>query len=167
MRKFLSFSLILASLFGFIIFELAPLAAEAKTPPKKHPIVRHLKRHAPLKRRVKIQYRDEGLLSGNATSSRCLTKAMQNMYAQALRQMDRDVLSAGAVSSTSALAYRNKLDTIWTAMAEPYCGRGSRGLSAVRHSFQKSVGKTRDAFFRDWKKEQAATVTIGATSSTQ
>lgn len=47
--------------------------------------------------------------------------------------------------------YKMKMDTVWSAMAEPYCGYGSRGITAVKRSYTKSVEHIRAEFLKSVK----------------
>lgn len=47
--------------------------------------------------------------------------------------------------------YKMKMDTVWSAMAEPYCGYGSKGIAAVKRSYTKSVEHIRAEFLKSVK----------------
>jgi hypothetical protein len=78
--------------------------------------------------------------------TRCNTAEMQALNKQAINQMLADVKQRNAEGSQAAKTYQTKLDLIWTAMLQPYCGYGSNGIRAVRKSFAKSVNRARAAF---------------------
>ena len=78
--------------------------------------------------------------------TRCNTAEMRTLNKQAINQMLTDIKQRKADGSQAAKLYQYKLDLIWDAMLQPYCGYGSRGITAVRKSFQKSVNRARTAF---------------------
>ncbi len=45
--------------------------------------------------------------------------------------------------------YKEKMDTVWAAMSQPYCGYGSRGIAAVKKSYIKSVERIRAEFLKN------------------
>jgi hypothetical protein len=96
-------------------------------------------------------------------TSRCNTAAMQSVNKQAVNQMLADIKGRHAESSEAAKLYAYKLDIIWDAMLQPYCGYGSRGMTAVKKSFDKSVARSRAAFLGETKDlVQAVSDTAGS-----
>ena len=85
-------------------------------------------------------------------TSRCLTATMKSLHDKALKQMEADLTKVGDGHDAAVQTYRQNIDIIWSAMNEPYCGYGSRGVTAVEHSFQKSVDRTRSIFLAVTKK---------------
>lgn len=79
-------------------------------------------------------------------TSRCLTAGMKTLNAQAVRQMNADIAKFGTGHPTAVADYREKIAIVWSAMEQPYCGYGAYGMTAVRHSFEKSVERIRQAF---------------------
>jgi hypothetical protein len=53
-----------------------------------------------------------------------------------------------AAKKNAADLYKEKLETVWAAMSEPYCGYGSRGTAAVQKSFNKNIARIRDEFVK-------------------
>ena len=85
-------------------------------------------------------------------TTRCLTKEMKALNAKYLAQMNADIKKSNAGESQQAQTYKQKLTTVWSAMEEPYCGYGSKGVVAVKKSFLKSVERTRAEFLASVKK---------------
>ncbi len=83
-------------------------------------------------------------------TSRCLTKAMSARNAAAVKQMESDIQKYPEHANAIKI-YREKLTLVWSAMSEPYCGYGSRGIAAVQKSFSKSVQRIRAEFLADVK----------------
>ena len=79
-------------------------------------------------------------------TSRCNTAEMKTLNKQAINQMLTDIKTRKAEGSQAAKLYAYKMDLIWDAMLQPYCGYGSKGITAVRKSFQKSVNRARNTF---------------------
>lgn len=123
-----------------------PLAAEAKTI-QKHKAKRkvyHISISA-------IPGKDEKNFDN--PTSRCLTKEMVALNAKAAAQMEKDI--AKVTDHPAAIEkYKSMLDIVWSAMTEPYCGYGSRGISAVKKSFIKSIDRIRAEFLADLKKPE-------------
>ncbi len=123
-----------------------PLAAEAKTVVKKktkHKTYYHLSISS-------IPGRDEKNFDNPA--SRCLTAAMVALNNAAQKRMDADVAKSGAGHDAAVQTYKDKLAIVWAAMAEPYCGYGSQGITAVKKSFNKSIERIRADFLAAVKK---------------
>ncbi|GEM_PF-1395014 len=133
MRR-ISFTLTLPLLLTSLLLVL-PITVQAKVAKKR--VIRHWSISA-------IPGKDEKSFKNPTT--RCLTKDMKQMNDQAVRQMEKDVQKLGVGHEDAVKTYQEKMNTIWAAMFEPYCGYGSRGLRAVRGSFMKSVNKTRAQF---------------------
>jgi len=77
--------------------------------------------------------------------SRCVTASMKALNTAAVKKMNADIAKHPGHDKAAA-TYKEKMATVWYAMEEPYCGYGSLGLTAVKHSFQKSVDHIRTAF---------------------
>lgn len=90
-------------------------------------------------------------------ASKCLTKEMKALQAATVAQMDKDIKAAGDGHASSTATYREKVDIVWEAMHEPYCGYGSMGLAAVKKSYRKSVVRIRQAFLLETKVALAKT----------
>lgn len=89
-------------------------------------------------------------------TSRCDTPAMRKLHAQNVGIMEDDIEHFGDEAGDKAVeSYKDKLDIIWDAMAEPYCGYGSRGVSAAKKSYNKSIGRARAEFLAQAKKVEA------------
>jgi hypothetical protein len=86
-------------------------------------------------------------------ATKCLTAEIKKMHAKAIAQMEKDIVSLKTPNADAISVYQSKLEIIWEAMHQPYCGYGSRGVSAVKHSFNKSVNKTRAEFLAAAKKK--------------
>lgn len=84
-------------------------------------------------------------------TSRCLTPAMKALDKGAVNQMNKDIEKVGAGHDAAVATYKMKLDTIWSAMEQPYCGYGSRGIAAVKKSFLKSIDRARTEFLAEVK----------------
>jgi hypothetical protein len=83
--------------------------------------------------------------------SRCLTADMKALNKKAVDQME--VESKKYPTKTEAIKkYKENLDTLWSAMAEPYCGYGGYGMTAVKKSFEKSVEHVHAECLADVKK---------------
>ena len=106
------------------------------------------------KTKKKIRYRSVSSIKGadekNFTNSttRCITKAITAKYNAAEAQMKKDIAPYVVSKASAVQTYKNKIDLVWEIMHEPYCGYGAYGLTAVAHSFDKSVVDTRDTFFK-------------------
>ena len=61
-------------------------------------------------------------------------------------QNNFDVSAVSHSKKNPAEIYREKMETVWAAMAQPYCGYGSRGVAAVKKSYNKSVEHIRADF---------------------
>lgn len=93
----------------------------------------------------------------NNPVSRCDTPAMRKLHAQNLSVMKKDIDAAGdRVGDEAIKAYSDKLDLIWEAMTEPYCGYGSMGITAAKKSYNKSVSRARSQFLAETKKVKAS-----------
>lgn len=90
--------------------------------------------------------------------SRCNTPAMRQLHAQNVSIMKKDIASLGEKAGDQAVKdYEWKLDTIWDAMTEPYCGYGSLGTTAAKKSYNKSITRARSEFLAEAKKVEAST----------
>jgi predicted membrane-bound mannosyltransferase len=94
--------------------------------------------------------KDEKVAIADPTS-KCLTKEMTALHAATVAQMDKDIAAAGDRHASSTEMYREKVDIVWEAMHEPYCGYGSMGMKAVKKSYKKSVERIRQAFLLETK----------------
>lgn len=122
-----------------------PLAAEAKAAPKPKPKAKTYRITVSA-----IPGKDEKEFDD--PTSRCLTKEMVALNAKAVAQMGKDV--AKVTDHPAAIdTYKMKLDIVWSAMAEPYCGYGSKGIVAVKKSFIKSIDRIRAEFLAGLKKK--------------
>lgn len=92
-----------------------------------------------------IPGKDEKVAIADPTS-KCLTKEMKALHAASVAQMEKDIKAAGDGHASSTATYREKVDIVWDAMHEPYCGYGSMGMTAVKKSYKKSVERIRQAF---------------------
>ncbi len=89
-------------------------------------------------------------------ASRCDTPSMRKLHAQNIGIMKQDIESLGDKAGEGAVKdYQWKLDVIWDAMTEPYCGYGSRGVSAAKKSYNKSIDRARGEFLASAKKIEA------------
>lgn len=79
-------------------------------------------------------------------ASRCLTAGMKSLHAGTVKTMEADIAKRGQGHSAAIETYREKIDIVWSAMEQPYCGFGSMGMTAVKHSYNKSVDRIRAAF---------------------
>jgi len=102
-------------------------------------------------------YKDEKVAFENPTS-RCSTPAMQTLHKQTVAIAIKD-MSGFDVSPTStspyakpAQVYLDGLAVLWDAMEEPYCGYGAFGLTAAKHSYEKTANHLRTAFLDEVKK---------------
>ena len=112
-----------------------------------------------VKNKKAIQGKDERNFAH--PTSRCLTKSMIARNAAVVKQMEKDIKQFGG-HVAAAKIYREKLALVWSAMSEPYCGYGSRGIRAVQKSFMKSVERIRVEFLQHVKKiESSVTSTHG------
>ncbi|MSR85427.1 hypothetical protein EXS71_03285 [Candidatus Uhrbacteria bacterium] len=101
--------------------------------------------HAAVK--VPVQQMGNKTVATAIGATRCLTPAMKSLHAQTVKQMEKDMAQVDAVVYAKAIeTYQKKLSMIWSAMSEPYCGYGSRGMTAVKSSFNKSVNRMRAEF---------------------
>ena len=81
-------------------------------------------------------------------ASRCLTPAMKTLHANMVLRMEVEIERFGDAYPEEVAAYRETLGVIWSAMEAPYCGYGSRGLTAVKKSYTKSVERARREFLK-------------------
>lgn len=79
-------------------------------------------------------------------ATRCLTKEMKALHAKTVAKMEADITAKGQGHETAVSTYADKIDLVWSAMEQPYCGYGSRGMEAVKHSYTKSVERIRAEF---------------------
>jgi hypothetical protein len=152
-HRILSFlaSLTLISTLGFV---LAPISAEAaltKSAAKKKVTV--VKKAAPkVKLSVaKISGVDEKEIL--VTTTRCLTKDMIRLNDKTTKLMETDIAKYGKQHPAAGQRYRERVELSWAAMAEPYCGFGSMGMTAVKHSYNKGVQRARADFLAATKKK--------------
>jgi hypothetical protein len=82
----------------------------------------------------------------NDSATRCLTKEIKALHAATVARMNKDIAAKGTGHDAVVATYKEKIATVWSAMEQPYCGFGSRGLAAVRHSYEKSVERIRAEF---------------------
>jgi hypothetical protein len=80
--------------------------------------------------------------------SKCVTPKMKAMYAGAVSQMEKDIASKGKGFPKASGDYRTALELTWDAMNQPYCGTGTKGMTAVANSFQKTINRTRADFMK-------------------
>jgi hypothetical protein len=78
--------------------------------------------------------------------TRCLTAEMNKRHEDAIKQMETDVAKHGQGHEDAVKEYKEKIDILWSAMHEPYCGYGSQGMKAVKHSWDKTINNSRTAF---------------------
>lgn len=116
---------------------LSPLAAEAKVKKVSRPCY---KGFCPAL--VSITKGADEKNFDNPTT-RCLTKDIQVKYEAAKSQMDKDVAKYGQGKEHEIKSYKERVEDGWSAMHEPYCGFGSNGLGAVRHSLDKTFTRAR------------------------
>jgi hypothetical protein len=96
-------------------------------------------------------YKDEKIAIVNPTS-KCDTPTMRSLHATKLALAQKDAAKWGVATSTATKLgevyrdYWKGLGTAWEAMTLPYCGYGSMGISAVKHSYEKTVSRLRDTF---------------------
>ena len=131
-------------LFGLLAAASAPFSASAATKPvlTKKPVVPkpyHIAMSV-----SSIPGADEHQIENPV--SRCLTATMKAMNQKALAVMKTDVEKSGTGHPTAVATYKAKLDMVWSAMEQPYCGFGSLGLTAVKKSFLKSTDRIREAY---------------------
>ncbi|HVM90885.1 MAG TPA: hypothetical protein VMU11_03245 [Verrucomicrobiae bacterium] len=91
--------------------------------------------------------------------TRCNTAAMQALDKKVVNQMLADIKAAHAEDTQAAKNYQYKLDLLWDAMLQPYCGYGGYGMTAVTKSFNKTVTRARAAFLAAAKKGPAPVLT--------
>lgn len=80
--------------------------------------------------------------------SKCLGSGIRALYDASVRQMEKDIAKLGNGRAVAEKRYRDNLHLVWAAMNEPYCGYGSRGVNAVKHSFNKTITRTRADFLK-------------------
>ncbi len=78
-------------------------------------------------------------------TTRCLTVEMKKRHDQVVAQMNKDIEKYRG-NDSAAKTYQENIDILWSAMHEPYCGYGSQGMQAVKHSWDKTIKNTRTAF---------------------
>jgi hypothetical protein len=91
--------------------------------------------------------------------TRCNTPVMQALDKEAVNQMLVDIKTSHAENSQAAKNYQRKLDLVWEAMLQPYCGYGGYGMKAVSRSFNKSITRARAAFLAAAKRDAAPVIT--------
>ncbi len=118
---------------------------EAKTTRQSsQTVVKKIKRK-PVRKRVTSRAPDKTIKN---TTSRCLTPSIRALHSQAQKQMQSDIAKYGPGHEKAVQVYTSKLATTWSAMSEPYCGIGSRGVAAVKKSFIKSISHIRAEFLK-------------------
>jgi hypothetical protein len=83
--------------------------------------------------------------------SRCLTADMKALDAKAVATMEAEIKKYGAGHEKAVASYKEKLDTVWSAMEQPYCGYGAYGMTAVKKSFNKSTERALAEFLAEVK----------------
>jgi len=147
MRNKLLNSLVLLTSIFIVVCVFQPSLAQAKTQTvkKKVAVTKSVKKPTYYRMSVsQIPGADEKSFSD--TSSRCLTSSMKALHQQTVKQMEADIAKRGTGHEAAVQTYRDKIDIVWSAMEQPYCGFGSQGMTAVKHSYNKSVVRIRDAF---------------------
>ncbi len=103
-------------------------------------------------------------------TTHCVTAATKALEASAQAQLAKDIAPyASSTALVSAIAaYRQGLDTAWSALEQPYCGYGSYGSASAVHSYDKTVTRARDAFLALARKTPTtqATKKIAAVTTT-
>ena len=89
-------------------------------------------------------------------TTRCLTAAIKKSHDQVVAQMNKDIEKHGQGHDSVVKTYQEKIDILWSAMHEPYCGYGSYGMTAVKHSWDKTVSNARTAFLKAVGSKQLA-----------
>ena len=143
MNKFATSLIAGIGMCGLVATTFAPISAQAATKKvtrKKH--YYHISVSA-------IPAGDEKNFSNPVT--RCLTPLMKGKQATAVKQMNGDVASHGKGHDAAVALYKEKLDILWSAMEQPYCGYGGYGMQAVEHSYDKSVERVRAEFLASAK----------------
>ena len=132
-----------------LLFPFASVGAATK--------VAHKAKAKPRKTSVSaIKGRDEKVFQNPV--SRCLTPTMKKLNTQAAVQMKKDTGGVDGLEFAEAIkVYQQKLEIVWAAMSEPYCGYGSRGVKAVTSSFQKSISRARAEFLNTIKTRKLVT----------
>lgn len=93
--------------------------------------------------------------------TRCLTVTIKTLHEKTVKQMTADIAKLGLGHDDAIKYYQSDIETIWSAMFEPYCGYGSRGVAAVANGFKKSASQARGRFLTATKKPPTIT-TINA-----
>ncbi|MDD5726247.1 MAG: hypothetical protein PHC53_02430 [Patescibacteria group bacterium] len=78
-------------------------------------------------------------------TTRCLTAEMKKRHDQVVAQMNKDIAKYQGRDS-AIKTYQKDIDILWSAMHEPYCGYGSYGMTAVKHSWDKTISHVRTEF---------------------
>lgn len=141
MRKTISATLVAVTVLGVMGGMLVPVTSFAAT--KKAPA--KTKKTATYKISISaIPGADEK--SFDDATTRCLTKDMKATHAKTVSRMEADIKARGEGHTESVSTYKEKIDLVWSAMEQPYCGYGSRGMEAVKHSYTKSIERIRAEF---------------------
>jgi len=78
---------------------------------------------------------------------------MINLNDKTAKLMESDIAKYGKDHPAANQRYRERVELSWAAMAEPYCGFGSMGMTAVKHSYNKGVQRARADFLAATKKK--------------
>ncbi|MDO8584157.1 MAG: hypothetical protein Q7R83_03190 [bacterium] len=87
-----------------------------------------------------------------AGATRCITKNMKALHEKALKRFATDTKKVAPGYDEAILAYKAEIDFVWQMMYEPYCGYGTRGVTAVANGFNKSITQARGRFLKALKK---------------
>ena len=68
------------------------------------------------------------------------------LKSQGAASASASVTVSASAPKDAAEIYREKVSTVWAAMAQPYCGYGAYGITAVKKSYNKSVARIRADF---------------------
>jgi|GEM_PF-1555607 len=149
MRKLLSSAVIMTTTIGLMGGMVVPQAASAAV--KKAPVAvkKAPVKKAPVKKTYTISV-SKAPVTGDKelddSKTRCLTKEIKAMHVKTVSRMEADLTKKGVGFEKAVGTYKEKIDIVWSAMEQPYCGFGSQGLSAVKHSYNKSVERIRAEF---------------------
>ena len=131
------------ALLGLAVILTVPQGVDAKTIKKAKALPRCNKGFCVA--RVSITPGADERLFDNP-DTRCLTAEMKQRHEDALKQMGKDIEKHGQGHEDAVKEYKEKIDILWSAMHEPYCGYGSQGMKAVKHSWDKTINNSRTAF---------------------
>lgn len=142
--------LALLTAFFVVFYGLQPLEAEAKTVTKTKAssakkIVKKTVYKAVINKPAVVEVLEVPV-------SKCLTKQINNLYTQALKQIDIDVTKRGTDHEAAVQKYKFRINMAWEAMNDPYCGYGNTsGLADEVHSLKKSIDRARSDFLKETK----------------